>query len=805
MKPIKRIVKISALALFVLYCSSCKKTDPEMASPPQTVDLNSPATQKGDFKIKSNKITQTQTGFKFNGELLTQSSKGEAFTVGTGDFEIDTASDGSVGAIRGAGIAEFPSVGVFGEMLKTFTWKKIKAHIEYEIGQYYIDTYQTELPLDPDTWYLHFKPFDETEGQFFELKQKLNSLVYHFADFYLDPSDPSIFMKADISLPEDPVFSNPPGFAGTFLTHLKNAVNDNNPIAFKAMMGLSNQGLFKSKSYDFPVINKAFFKSKYGMNSFESAPSNYFVQMDEPGIPVPYTEGLLNIVGKEYLHEPAILTNLGDFSQGSLLDYLNNAYQGGYMMDFNGRLRFGGNKYFSEILNSMGSINEIVGKDVFNPDISLDLAQATLQIQIPGTVAGADNVPSYFRFGGLTKAPLASDIFGESIRKYIPSFTLPATQQFFYISAGPTLDDYSIYLEGGARVLVPLYGDLDLGSAYFYISLKGIEMGASSDIDVGPFHIDGDIKGNLSTKGFSLNMETSEDFTVMNNIKLGSSHLKINASSDSGITFHGDVKLPLSLGIADVKGKLANGNMSFSGVLKAGTRLTLPNGLKLPTADMKFSMDQTKGLFLDGKVNVPYVGWASVKGKLTADDFLLEGKVEAGNIPIHTLTLPQFGGYISISKKSGIAFGANFSMPPFGDRYLKGKIALNSLELEGASNISFPIDGHIFNLSKCKITASDNTGVAIDGLMDLYFIKMQVKGGYFGNNNFSLTGTATIETDDAKLSLNAAITATHIELTGSGSIAGVKLAVQVKPDWEKGSVELCYDVPIYGETCITLH
>lgn len=435
MKPIHHISKIAAVALFIIYCSSCKKTD-DLAEPPQTKELKSSATQKADFIIKSNNITQTQTGYKFNGELLTKSSTGEAFALG--DFEIDTASNGSVNAIRGIGIAEFPNAGVFGEMLKTFAWKKIKAHIEYETGQYYLDNYHTELPLNPDTWYLHFKPFDDSQGNLFELKQKLNSLVYHFADFYLDPLDPSVLMKADISVPDNIVPSDLPGYAGTFLKHVVQGLNDNNPLSFKAMLGISNQGLFNSKAYEFPVKNKEFFKSKYGMNSFESSPSNYFVKMDEPGIPVPYTEGLLNIVGEEYLHQPAIMTKLGNFSQSSLLDYLNNSYEGGYMLDFNGKLRFGGNEYFSAILNGMGTLNDVVGKDVFNTDIDLDLAQASLQIQFPGTVEDAGNVPSYFRFGGMTKCHWLQTFSEMQSRNISLSFRhLPFSNFFMRVPALP--------------------------------------------------------------------------------------------------------------------------------------------------------------------------------------------------------------------------------------------------------------------------------------------------------------------------------------------------------------------------------
>lgn len=815
MKTNHCIYQLAVIALLIFYSSSCKKIDnsPSDTSYSQTVDLNTQVNKKANFQIKSNKITQTDKGYKFTGELLTQSNKGETFALGAGEFEIDTATDGSVKAIRGVGMAEFPDVGVFGEMLKTFVWNKLKSHIEYQPGQYYLDTYHTELPLAPDVWYLHFKPFDESSGTFYELKQRLNSLVYHFADFYIDPLDPAILMKADISMPDDPLSSNTPGFAGTFLNHVTQGLNDNNPISFKAMIGLSNQGKFMSKSNDFRMINKAFFKSKYGISGFESASSNYFVKMDEPGIPVPYTDGMMNIVGEQYLHQPAIMTKIGDFSQPGLIDYLNNTYKGGYMMDFSGKLRFGGNEYFSALLNGLGAINDVVGKDVFNTDLDLDLAHATLQIQVPGTVEGLNDVPSYLRFGGMTKLPLATEIFGEEIRKYIPVFPPPATEQFFYVSAGPTKDDCSIFLEGGAKVHVPAFGDLDLGNAYFYVSLDGIEMGGTSKIDAGPFHVDGDMKGTLSKQGFNLKMKSNGAFTL-SNIKFADSHLDMTASSDSGLTFNGDITLPYGLGNANVKGKFVNQKVTFAGELKAGTELSLPNGLKLPTAEMKFSFDETNGLVLSGNVSVPKFGWVSVEGKVSGSDFSLKGNLSAGgitfgstkvlNIEVAGPPLPYADATISISRSNGVQFSGNFQLVPIGKVRLSGNVNSESLELSASGSVSFPINGNYFSIAECQITASTARfkGISISGNMNLYFVKVDVSGYYYATG-FNITGSTTLTSGTLKVNLTAIVNASSLTLKATGSLANVEVGVRITPDWSKGTLQVCYNTSPFTEKCVT--
>ena len=141
-------------------------------------------------------------------------------------------------------------------------------------------------------------------------------------------------------------------------------------------------------------------------------------------------------------------------------------------------------------------------------------------------------------------------------------------------------------------------------------------------------------------------------------------------------------------------------------------------------------------------------------------------------------------------------------MAPFGDALLVGDITSNSIKLEGSSDFSLPIAGHYFNFLKGKIVAS-NTGVTLSGNMDLYFAKMAVSGFYYGINNFKLSGSSDLEKGPLALSLGATITSSNIGLTGSATLAGEGIDITLKPDWDKRTLDVCYDVPVWGETCVT--
>ncbi|PVD49505.1 hypothetical protein DC498_24580 [Terrimonas sp.] len=783
---------------------------------PVIVELNDPTPGQGGFTIVADNITETENGYEFSGTLGTKTSEDLEFEIGEGRFEVITGPGGVVTSISGTTMVKFPDVGLFGEMLKTYVWKEIEGHIEYETGQYYINNYGTEVPLNPETRYLRFKLYNESRDAKFELRHKLNKLRYHFKEFYLDPLDPAILLKGEISMPDLPseIEGNDEAaiYWETVSQTAQEAIGVYVPMVdMQAIVGISNQARFTSTPYDFKIANNEYFISKYGYNSFEKASSHFYLRL--ANIPIPLTKGLLQVTGDMYIHipqktiVPAPALSVED-NYDAILDYLNDKQDHGYMINVTGSIDPLANPVADGIFNSLANLNNIVGVDVFNADINLELVNATFQFQRPGYRAIiSDPSLSYLRFGGQQNGVLLTDLFGDDIKKHILLVPIPAVSNFFYLSVGPAKDNFSIYREESARIVLPFYGDLDLGLAYFYINKDSIEIGTNRDMEVGPFHLKGETKGVLSRERCTLTKVVDHSF-IVDGVELGAANLNLKLDSKEGITMHGDIILPFGLGEAAITGSFINQKIAFSGMLKAGVEIDLGNGFRLPTADMKFSVKQGEGFELEGKVQVPYAGWLSVKGKLTSGDFLLEGEANAGIMLFGATSLPHANGIISISKKNGIHFSGIFDLRPFGNRKLEGSITATEINLAGSFNASVPIGGHTFTFANVT-TRANNNGVSITGSIDLYFVSVALSGSYRGANDFTLTGQHNYNTPLIKTTLRVVVTNSSVSITGSGKVYGLlgnelySGALRFVPNWANKTVSACYTV-LNSETCIQL-
>jgi hypothetical protein len=802
--------------LMALSISACQKEISKKA--PETVELESPDPANSNFTIVSDNITETGSGYKFDGKLGTESGNGTAYAIGDGHFEVVTAADGSVASIKGDGMVEFPKVGLFAEILKTFAWKFIKAHIEYEKGSYYVQQYKTDIPLDPDRRYLHYKVFDETKDGDFELRHIANQVLYSFNDLYIDPLDPAVLFKVQLKKPSSPQVPSPANIASGFWANVKSklAAFGGPVISYvsgpKLMVGISNNANFKSQSYAFKVSDPDAFKEKFGFNSFESLPSHYFFRIS--GIPIPST-GILRIAGEATIHSPVkslvppvTPTNEMRENLSAVLDWINNEEQNGYMATYTGSIDPGG-KGIGAILGLLPNVNKLLGKEIFSDDLDIDLVGGTLQYQVPGiNQIGSGQVPSFLRFGLEIKKPLIANIFGDNIKKYLIS--LPSPSNYFYFSLGPTTDEMNFYTEATAKMVVPAFGDLELGRAIFYIDKNGVSLNSSRNINIGPLHLETSLKGNISPEGFNLKALINNNITLPGDIQLTAKRLDLEIDSKEGISLQGDATLPLGLGEASVSGKLTDKGLTLSGSLHAGTQLDLGNGLQLPTANMKFtySSDPAIGFQVEGDLQVPFVGSVSVKGKFSKNDFLLTGKANTAQIVLGSATLPYANGAISISKSNGIVFNGLFDLGAFGKTNLQGAISSTNISLNGSFTANVRIAGHDFNFSNGKVTA-DKSGVKINGNIDLYFYKFSVSGNFYSASNFNLQGQYSYDGTFVKTTISATVTPSKITLTGSGKVYGAlgnelySGSLLFEPDWNARTVRACYTL-LGSSYCLTL-
>ena len=197
------------LSVWLIFISCSKKDEEDITpakEPEKLVELS-------DLKLSGNdgsaelitdatSIVETANGYKIEGTIKAKIDGVGEMPVGDGEFEFKLDGSGDIESIKGVGMPEFPTVGIFAKIRERFDWEKVKSHIEYEYGRFYTSTYDTDIPLNEDRKYLHFQVFDQEAGEYYELKEIGNKIVYKFLDLYIDPTDPAIFSMIWIESPK---------------------------------------------------------------------------------------------------------------------------------------------------------------------------------------------------------------------------------------------------------------------------------------------------------------------------------------------------------------------------------------------------------------------------------------------------------------------------------------------------------------------------------------------------------------------------------------------------------------------------
>src|SRR4030095_2908331 len=217
-------------------------------------------------------MVKTSDGFKFTGTIYAKNADGLEFQVGQGNYEVVADANNTISTFKGQGTPKFPNVGLFAEMMKTFDWKPILSHIEYNTGKYFKDHYNTDIPLTDDRKYLHFQVLDETKDGPYNLRHVGNSIIYKFFDLYIDPSDPAVYVK--VQLLPDGDGDNAKTLVKTFWGKIKELGKGAFEFADSknVIMGISNRGTFRSKPYKFTVLDAQKFKEEFGYDAYESLP-----------------------------------------------------------------------------------------------------------------------------------------------------------------------------------------------------------------------------------------------------------------------------------------------------------------------------------------------------------------------------------------------------------------------------------------------------------------------------------------------------------------------------------------------------
>lgn len=806
----KQLCQAFLAILIVSFVISCSKKEEDVIPKSDPKDLKEDVAKldlKGneghaELITTANTVQETGSGYKIEGSIGAEIENVGKITIAEGNFEYVVDVNGIIISISGEGMVDFPNVGVFEKIRETFTWEKVKSHIEYKSGKFYKDTYNTDIPLNDDRFYFHFKVFDESKGNY-GLKHTGNLVVYNFTDFYLDINDPAVFFKMQLWKPGSGAKSEATSIAKKLFDKtiaLGKGVKDY-ASAPGIIIGISNQATIKSSTYEFskPEV----FEELFGYSGFDEINAHGYLKIKN--VPIPETV-ILRFSGDMYIHGPLekgapAPVDIIEKRKTAFIDWFNESELGPVSRTVNGSVDFGG-KGIGAVFGILNGIDGALGYDVLNNEFNFDLTGVTYQEQGAGL---KNEATSFLRFGGEFRKPILAELFGEKISRFIPS--QPSSTGFLYFNIENDLDNWSLFIESSADIIIPVIGKKEFSESFFLLNKDGLRAeGKLSLPTYGIFNFDRKFKGLIGPNGFEFESEYTHDITLPNGITLGSKSMIAKVSSDisKGMYMEGTIELPLGVTEASVLAIANTEKVSFEGSFTQG--LDLGYGFNLPSREMTFktSTDPAEGISYFGELEIPHIGYNSLSGLLNKSQFSFTGEVNR-EIDFKAVKIPIANGQISLNSE-GIALGGSYTLP-YGLKtaQMSGSITKDEIKQSGKLSSGITIAGTTFNISNSYINASSIAGVKLGGSINLKVFTTKVDGEMFPGGTFKLTGSHTYSSKFLVSNINVTVTQSNVSLTGTGTIYGLlgnQLAsgnISFTPNWSNGTIKACI-----GNVCVDL-
>lgn len=693
-----------------------------------------------NFNFDSGESTETDEGFKFDGTLKGTTSDGDEFSIGDGEYDVVLGADGeTIESISGTGMPEFPDVGIHADMLEDFAWSELESHIEYEKGSYYISEYDTEIPLNPDRYYMNFRVFDENTDGKFELKQRANDFIYDFGELYIDIEDPAVFFKTQVPIP-DGDGDNADDAVKSFWKKIASLAAEKGiqigeqlfdvDSGTYLIVGLSNQGTFNTPEYelaDFGLQDPETFMEFSGYDFLESLPSHAFLKF--VSFPVPGTVGLLELSGE--------MSSYSDNGNKYVpIDLLVNRTEFSRTESYMGDLALAAPGLGLLLEGILPAVNEHTGRDLFGSDVDLSPIEGFIQYR----AALPEDNPAFFRFGGSMENPVLTDIFGDEIKKFLIS--KPSTSVFTYLNVGPEEEDIFFYVEEDMEMVIPYYGQEDFLDAYVVFNEDGIAFSSYQELEIGPVNISAEGDGSIYSDSYNYRASVLGDITLPNDAVLGNRDLLIDISSDSGATVSGRTNLPFNIGESEVNGQVVTDGITMSGRVSAGSELALDTGMNLPTRELEMSVSTNPDsiLTLYGETEVPFIGYNEMTGMINRDQYQFDGEVDR-TLSFGNLDVPVSNGQLTVDSKEGVFLDGSISIPNLSSAEMTGEISEEQVFFESAVNRDILFGSTSLYMAEGNIKLNDSGG-ELNGTLELPAnLKTAQVSGAINPDAMSLTGS----------------------------------------------------------------
>lgn len=286
-------------------------------------------------------------------------------------------------------------------------------------------------------------------------------------------------------------------------------------------------------------------------------------------------------------------------------------------------------------------------------------------------------------------------------------------QGMMYLRCTDNLDDFIIYLEEDVQFNVPGLGSKELAKTVFSVTKDQVEVSGVMNL---PYGIgDVEVLGQINTDGSFLLKGNAESAIDIGNGMSYAANLEIEISNN-GVSMTGSIEMPYDIGNVAVEGKI---NLDGTILLKGSfsSSINFGNGLAYEAAlDLELS---NLGISLYGKINLPFnIGDVEVVGGISADEIFLSGTANA-SIGIPTDVYVKSSLRIQISSNTGVLIEGNVDLPVgIGSVNIIGEISSSGLLLTGeiGSGINIKVGNiDIQTSTSMSLTISSNSGVIFTG------------------------------------------------------------------------------------------
>lgn len=784
----KILICLSILAIIVLFFS-CDRDYTEPIDIFEEEELTDPFQIPNEHLSNSNKlfvngdrIIPTPEGYHVKGTIFSESLSG-TIPITSGDFLValepsSNRKEDPIMTIEGYGTFEFPQAGI----MQYFTPEVSQgSNVYYNLGSYFktLDD-KEDFPIDDDLYYFHYEKDQEESSEEEESdstrSRELENTGFVFKEFYMDVSDPQVYVYGDYVTKKTTYENLWMGFSAnhlfefepyTYTDRLEEAAGGTGFLPLNANFYFA--GEIPIQKYQVKIIGEGFVNTNFGtggeLDFFTNCIEEGQFQMGCNGDLYADSE-LISIFREEYKLGKGTLQ--AEFSSSGASLRMAGEYEHNYLKDILGEEA---SKYFGTMANE-GRMYIRLTDDL--DDFLVYMEQKfSLNTFNAGELACLESV----------------------VRCVKDTFEIQGTMDLPYDIGeveviGIVESNGNFKLTGRAEVELKLTDDLAFNSEIdLTITQEGIGIKGMLEM---PYGIgDVEVEGQLSTDGLYLSGAINSNVTVVDGFSLPI-QLQAIFDSNKGVSLSGSATLPYGIAGVDVLGELFKDHLLLEGSFASNLEfmgagiLAVNFGAKiLVSTDIMQS-----GVFLQGGMGLPMdFGNISVSGEISASDLMVQGKFN-GQIPFNDLLAVDLSVTSSLVNGITIDGSLDVSCIASATAVVHGYIGYDEVDFSGFFSAGTNIDVCGISVdagADLFIHAGSNFGVELEGSVSFPFGLGDASLGATLKTNGTLSAhgqfTSGIKIQDVTLPV--------VGLTFSGSTSsGLSVAGKVDVGFGLGEINL---------------